>query len=369
MGGLKAKSLEGNTVEVTSLDPVTINDAEVVTADVEACNGVVHIIDTVLLPPSATDTIVDIALANPAFSTLVNLLGKAGLVQVLQGDGPFTVFAPTNDAFSQLPEETVNFLVDPSNVETLVDVLTYHVVPGIAVAKSLDEGQKIKTVEGSTVSVSLRPITINNALVTVADILASNGVIHVIDSVLLPPKTSSIADIIKSDDTLSTLESLVDAAGLMSTLDGDGQFTLFAPINRAFENLPSDVVETITGDETLLKNVLTYHDLPSKVLSTDLKKGLEAETAFPGNSIKVTSLRPPTINNNALIASYDILAKNGVIHVITSVLVPESVTPINKQCTILGKKECMKVCACRWKNKRGRCENARKTCRSKNKKC
>merc|ERR1712003_311759 len=90
-----------------------------------------------------------------------------------------------------------------------------------------------------------------------------------------------------------------------------------------------DVVETITGDETLLTNVLTYHVLPSKVLSTDLKRGLEAETVFSGNSIEVTSLHPPTINNNARIVAYDILAKNGVIHVIASVLVPESLKTEN----------------------------------------
>lgn len=189
--GLEAQTLEGNSVEVTSLSPVKINDSEVISADIVACNGVVHLIDTVLLPPSATDTIVDIALANPEFSTLVDLLSKAGLVDVLQGDGPFTVFAPTNDAFSKLPAGTVDFLVDPNNVDSLVDVLTYHVVNGIAVSGSLKEGQKIKTVLGSKVSVSLDPTRINSALVTTADILASNGVIHVIDSVLIPPTIGS----------------------------------------------------------------------------------------------------------------------------------------------------------------------------------
>jgi len=332
--GLEETTLEGNSVKVTSLEPVKINDAEVISADIQASNGVVHVIDTVLLPPSATDTIVDIALENPDFSTLVDLLGKAGLVETLQGDGPFTVFAPTNDAFGQLPEETVNLLVDPNNVGVLTDILLYHVVSGNAVAKSLSEGQKVETVEGSTVSVSFHPITINNVLVIVKDILASNGVIHVIDSVLFPPTIGSIVDVITSDDTFSTLASLVDAAGLTTTLQGEGPFTLFAPINSAFGKLPADVVEAVTSDIALLTDVLTYHVVPSKVLSTDLKKGLEVETVYSDNFIEVTCLHPPTINNNAHISAYDILTKNGVIHVITSVLIPEGLKiEENMSCT------------------------------------
>jgi len=321
--GLEAVTVEGNSVEVTSLDPVKINNAEVVSADILARNGVVHVIDSVLLPPSATDTIVDIALANPEFSTLVTLLSSAGLVETLQGDGPFTVFAPTNDAFAQLPSSLVKTIVDPKNINQLTDILLYHVVSGNAVADSLREGQKVVTVEGSTVSVSLHPISINNVLVTVKDVLASNGVVHIIDSVLVPPTIGSIMDIIKSDDTFSILASLVDAAGLTSTLEGDGPFTLFAPTDSAFENLPDDVIKALKDDDALLANVLTYHVVPSKVLSSDLEKGLKVETAFANNFIKVTSLHPPTINKNAHITSYDILASNGVIHVITSVLIPK----------------------------------------------
>jgi transforming growth factor-beta-induced protein len=341
--GLKAKTLEGNIIEVTSLDPVKINDSEVISADIQASNGVVHTIDTVLLPPSATDTIVDIALGNPDFTTLVDLLSKADLVETLDGDGPFTVFAPTNDAFSQLPTETVDFLVDPKNVEVLKQVLLYHVVSGIAVSSSLEEGQNVETVEGSKVSVSLHPVTINNALVIKKDILASNGVIHVIDSVLLPPNIGSIADIIKSDATFSTLASLVDKAGLTSTLEGDGPYTLFAPTNQAFGKLPSSLVEDVTSDDALLTDVLTYHVLPSKVLASDLKEGLRVETASPGNFIEITSLHPPTINTNAHIVAYDILAKNGVVHIITSVLIPEDLQlDDNESCTasVLCKSQC-----------------------------
>jgi len=344
--GLEAITLEGNTIEVTSLEPVTINDSEVISPDIMASNGVLHVMDSVLLPPSATDTIVDIAVKNPDFSTLVDLLGKADLVETLQGDGPFTVFAPTNAAFKQLPPETVDFLVDPDNISVLNNILLYHVVQGIATSGSLSEGQKVQTVEGSTVSISLYPVTINNAVVVVKDILASNGVIHVVDSVLLPSTVGTVADIIKSDDTFSTLESLLENADLMSVLDGDGPFTLFAPTDSSFEALPANFVASVTGDAIKLANVLTYHVISGKVLSADLEVGLEAETVFPENFIEVTSVHPPIINSNTHIAAYDILATNGVIHIVTSVLIPEGLKlEGNEQCesSALCKSKC-----CAW---------------------
>merc|ERR1712072_585745 len=174
------------------------NNARVTTANVDASNGVVHIIDHVLIPPrmqteiaaSAGKTIVDLAVATDDLSTLVAALKAGDLVDTLSSKGPFTVFAPTNEAFAKLPKATLDSLLKPENKAKLVDVLTYHVAAGAAVySKDLSNGERIKTVEGKDVTahVSRAGVRINDATVTTADVAASNGVVHIIDTVLIPP--------------------------------------------------------------------------------------------------------------------------------------------------------------------------------------
>ena len=132
--------------------------------------------------------IVDTAAGNEMFSTLVAAVQAAGLVDTLKSDGPFTVFAPTNEAFAALPAGTVESLLLPENKEQLVTVLTYHVVPAKVMSTDLSDGAAAPTVQGDTLSVDLSDgVRINNANVVKADIKTSNGVIHVIDTVLLPP--------------------------------------------------------------------------------------------------------------------------------------------------------------------------------------
>jgi len=195
-------ALNGARLTVTSMDPVTINESVVTTADIMAVNGVIHVIDAVLIPPedssssddSASPTttplssIVDIASSNPDFSILVSLLSQAGLVDTLQEGGPFTVFAPTNDAFGMLPDDVVMFLTDSDNVDALQDVLLYHVVGDSIPSSLLSEGAMVDALNGARLTVtSMDPVTINESVVTTADIMASNGIIHVIDAVLIPP--------------------------------------------------------------------------------------------------------------------------------------------------------------------------------------
>jgi len=139
-------------------------------------------------PVAKTPDIVDIAASNDQFSTLVAAATAAGLVETLQGDGPFTVFAPTNEAFAALPAGTVENLLRPENKDQLVKVLTYHVVPGAVTSDQLaGKRMDVATVQGQTVRVNgTHGVRVNNARVTQADIIASNGVIHRIDRVLLP---------------------------------------------------------------------------------------------------------------------------------------------------------------------------------------
>jgi len=131
--------------------------------------------------------IVDIAAGNDAFSTLVTAVTAADLVETLKGDGPFTVFAPTNDAFAALPEGTVEDLLKPENKDQLTAVLTYHVVPGKVMSSDLSDGMMAETVQGGEVTIGTEGgVTVDGANVVQADIEASNGVIHVIDGVILP---------------------------------------------------------------------------------------------------------------------------------------------------------------------------------------
>ncbi|NOI34289.1 fasciclin domain-containing protein [Vibrio cyclitrophicus] len=132
--------------------------------------------------------IVDVAAENGSFNTLVAAVKAAGLVETLKGDGPFTVFAPTDEAFAALPEGTVDMLLMPENKDKLVAVLTYHVVAGKVMAADVIKIDSADTVQGQAVMVSVSDATvmINNAKVITADVKASNGVIHVIDTVLLP---------------------------------------------------------------------------------------------------------------------------------------------------------------------------------------
>src|SRR3954452_19534023 len=137
---------------------------------------------------AAKKDIVDTAVAAGDFKTLATALQAAGLVDTLKGPGPFTVFAPTDEAFAKLPAGTVEELLKPENKEKLVAILTYHVVPGKAMAKDVMKMTSAKTVNGKTVTIMDQngTVMVDNAKVVKADIAASNGVIHVIDSVILP---------------------------------------------------------------------------------------------------------------------------------------------------------------------------------------
>merc|ERR1711907_899305 len=210
------------------------------TADVQASNGVVHIIDAVLMPSNApkpvSKTIVDLAVATPELSTLVTALKAADLVKTLSSKGPFTVFAPSNKAFAALPKGVLANLLKPENKAQLVDLLTYHVASGDVHAKDLMDMQMLPTVEGKNVTVRTEgnTILIDSSKVTTADVQASNGVVHIIDAVLMPsnapkPVSKTIVDLAVATPELSTLVTALKAADLVKTLSSKGPFTVFAP--------------------------------------------------------------------------------------------------------------------------------------------
>ena len=303
---------------------VFINNAKVTVADIEAENGVVHVIDAVLLPPSMPATVVDIVVNSETHNTLEAAVVAAGLVETLQGAGPFTVFAPTDAAFAALPAGTIEALL--ADIPALTNILTYHVAGAKAMSSSLSNGQKVVTVQGKEVTVTINEngVFINNAKVTVADIEAENGVVHVIDAVLLPPTMpATVVDIVVNSETHNTLEAAVVAAGLVETLQGAGPFTVFAPTDAAFAALPAGTVEALLADIPALTNILTYHVAGAKTMSSSLSNGQKVVTV-QGKEVIVTINENGVFINNAKVTVADIEAENGVVHVIDAVLLPPS---------------------------------------------
>lgn len=365
--------LDGQTLEIRSdfRDGVTVNgDASVTTADVAASNGVIHVIDKVLIPegvlgPGPTNTIVDVAVATDATSTLVKAIqaANAAVIETLSGKGPFTVFAPTNDAFDALPDGVLDDLLqDP---DTLTKILLYHVVAGEVEARDVPKYLKADTLLKQSVELRrgygsswwchwysfadcVATVTVNeDATVVIADVAADNGVIHVIDRVLIPQGVLEDLGTIPEVATAAgfdTLVAAVAAAGLGDALSAPGPFTVFAPTDEAFAALPDGVLDGLLANPEALKNVLLYHVVAGRVEADDIPAELTAETLlgeevavrksapgtghtwfcffFPGDA---RCLPTVTINGIATVVKADVLAENGIIHVIDEVLIPPTV--------------------------------------------
>jgi len=311
-------------------------------------NGVVYIVDAVLVPNAPLASIVNTAVASPQLSSLVGALGKANLVDALSGDGPFTVFAPTNAAF-----EAISQIVGALTMEQLAEILEYHVISGVAAkAADLTNGEVLQPLFADhTLTVELgRRNTVNikaegnTVQVTMADRLCTNGVVHVVDAVLLPDIPLTTMNIVQTAQSVPDLSSLVGAvvsAGLVNTLSGPGPFTVFAPTNAAFDAI-SQVVAGLTTQQ--LVDVLENHVLSGAFQATDLTPGGSLLPLFKGHSLSVdlskscagdgTYCRPCAGSGNfcevkimsetvsAMITIGDIKCTNGVVHVVDAVLVP-----------------------------------------------
>ena len=319
-------TLNGNDITVTiNSDGVFINDAQVTIADIETANGVIHVIDAVLLPPVETNTVFDIIKNSEDHNTLEAAILAAGLDGALSGDGQLTVFAPTDDAFAALPEGTVEaLLADPQGA--LTQVLLYHVAEGLIPSEEIidlvDEFAYGLMLNNKTVTFRVNEdgVFINNAKITVVDIAADNGIVHVIDAVLLAPD-STIVDVVRNSQVHTVLESLLDLSEFAEPLEGYGPFTLFAPTDQAINALGSDVISQLLDDDGLLEEVLTYHLVGGLALSSDLNDGQLINTLL-GENVKVTINAEGVFINNAKVIIADILTDNGVVHVIDAVLLP-----------------------------------------------
>jgi transforming growth factor-beta-induced protein len=277
--------------------------------------------------------IVDTAVADGRFTTLVAAVQAAELVDTLKGEGPFTVFAPTDDAFAALPEGTLDSLLLPENKQQLTDILLYHVVAGKVMAADVVGLTSAPTVLGQDVAINvdMGNVYLNESVqVIITDIETSNGVIHVIDAVLLPPtdetasESNTIVDVAVADGRFTTLVAAVQAAELVETLSGEGPFTVFAPTDDAFAALPAGTLDSLLLPENKqqLTDILLYHVVSGKVMAADVV-GLTSAPTVLGADITIT-VRDGNVflNDTVQVIITDVEASNGVIHVIDAVLLP-----------------------------------------------
>ena len=262
-------------------------------------------------------TIVETAVEAGSFTTLVTAVQEAGLVDVLSGPGPFTVFAPTDEAFAEIPAETLNALLQDK--EKLTSVLTYHVVAGNLLGAQVVRKNSIITLQRGAMSVDISDgIKVDDANIIETDIRASNGRIHVIDKVLMP---KNIVETAVGAGIFTTLVTAVQEAGLVDVLSGPGPFTVFAPTDSAFAKVPASVLNDLLADKEQLTQVLTYHVVPGKLMAEDVV-AMDKIKTLQGNEITVNYDCSGVMVDNALVVNTDIVASNGVIHVIDGVILP-----------------------------------------------
>ena len=344
-----AISSAGSTVEMVNGDStglsldgdnLLVNTVTVTTVDVEADNGVIHVIDAVLTPPvdkgTPTMNIVDTAVSAGDFGTLVTALQAAGLDATLADETQsFTVFAPTDAAFAMIDPDTLDLLL--ADTDALSDVLLQHVVSGevSSVTAYTLNGLSATTASGAEIPVAINSeldtLTFGGATVTTTDIYTTNGVIHVIDMVVvadveLPSPPSSIVDVATANGSFTTLVAALQATGLDTVLDDpEATFTVFAPTDAAFGLLGQGAVSALLDDPDTLKNILLYHVIQgSEVLQdgaltvaqseankVEMANGAETALSLANNTLFV---------NKSAVALADVMADNGVIHVVDQVI-------------------------------------------------
>ncbi|WP_153799111.1 fasciclin domain-containing protein [Foetidibacter luteolus] len=271
------------------------------------------------------NNITDIVASSPDFSILKSALDKAGLTATVNSSNNITVFAPDNTAFSN--SGITQAAIDAMDQDELAAILTYHVIAAKVASSAVPASDTVKTLQGLNLYASnnANGVFVNGIKVKQADVQASNGTVHVIDKVLLPP-SQTIAQIASGADFTLLLAAVVKA-GLATAVSGPGKFTVFAPTNTAFNNAGFNSVADInSADQATIEAVVKYHVLATNAFASDLSNGGTA-TSLQGGTLTLNAT-PPTVkitgsNENAsAITTADVVATNGVVHVIDKVLLP-----------------------------------------------
>lgn len=347
--GQTLKTLANGEISITSLVPtMLINElATVISRDVPATNGMIQLLDTVLLPSTwlyPDKTILEIVSRSPDLTILHSALVRADLDWVFASASPHTLLAPTDTAFQNLGPGVASSLLLSSNKDVLVDLLQAHVFSDHRRSTDMVARASLVTKDGKTVIVdSLSPLTFNGAKARVQDVPATNGLLHVLEGVVLPnawrfPHRSFMQFANKEAD-LAEFTRAATAAGVLEEFQADGPFTAFLPNNYAFSGLGSSLATLLQPENVeMLRGVLRYHVVAGgqALLSSELTTPRELDTLLPGTTVRAVpwtdlgwagiaydSASPPVvINSEAQVLIKDVLATNGVIHVIDKVLIP-----------------------------------------------
>jgi uncharacterized surface protein with fasciclin (FAS1) repeats len=270
---------------------------------------------------SEIGTIVEVAADAGQFNTLITAAVAAGLDDELSDpNANLTVFAPTDAAFAALPAGTLDALL--ADTDALAQILLYHVVAGEQDAAAVLDQSFIRTLNGQSIVIGeagSQP-TASGAVIVSTNIEASNGIIHVIDAVMIP-ETRNIVEI-AAQDGFNTLAAAVTAANLVETLsDAESEFTVFAPTDAAFAALPAGTLDALLADPAALANILLYHTVEGRVFSDAVVSASSVPTV-EGSNAPVSVTGGTVTIDGATIVTTDVQATNGVIHVIDAVITP-----------------------------------------------
>jgi uncharacterized surface protein with fasciclin (FAS1) repeats len=321
--GAEGALLQGTHATSTSVaHKLLIDDAVITHPDIPAINGMIHMIDKVLMPP----TVLELAIQVPELKHFVTSLEHTPLVTVLNGPGPFTVFAPTNAAITDFLAHRDVTIEEFLAGKDLKDILAYHVVDGTLFSNCLTEQEQLitklgaaATVTSSTGKDSVVTVRINDATITEDDLVASNGVVHIIDKVLIPPNIIQVA---QTEPTLSTLMSALSSVGLEVSLSQHGPFTMIAPTNAAFASAFDNPAETlkalVDARQPDLKAMLLAHVFKGRWTIEELSDVTHLEN-LDGLKVMIAVNDGQMSVDGAQIGSADIVASNGVLHMVTNV--------------------------------------------------
>ena len=275
------------------------------------------------LSPAAAQDLIDIAQNDHRLTTLVAAVQAADLVEALQGDGPFTLLAPTNEAFAKLGEHAVSDLLKPENKGRLVAVLTNHVISGKLDYDQIGARSSLTFLSGqrATVSEEDNRFFLGETSFETINSIASNGYVHNIDEVLLPV-TDTVVDLARGAGSFQTLLAAVETAGLAEALIGPGPFTVLAPTDEAFAALGKDTIASLLepGQRDLLTRILQYHVIPGRVFADQSLGG--PATTLAGADVEFAIRDGRLVVGDAQCVATDLQASNGVVHVIDAVLMP-----------------------------------------------
>ncbi len=274
---------------------------------------------------TAEQTIVEIAVGAGQFHTLVAAVKAAGLADTLSGKGPFTVFAPTDEAFAKLGKDTIADLLKPENKAKLTAILTYHVVGENVPASKVVTSKSLKTLQGQSAGIVVMDgkVSIDGANVVKTDIVGKNGVIHVIDSVILPKP--NLVETAQKAGSFNTLLAAATAAGLADTLANGGPFTVFAPTDEAFAKLGKDTIDSLLKPENKAKLVaILKHHVVAGDVRAETAITLDQATTIGGTKLALSfdKAKKTLSVGGAKVVAADVVAGNGVIHVVDAVILP-----------------------------------------------